>query len=105
MNFPKYNPFAFELARHVRGWTKTYLAAFTRLSVKAVSEIERGDRLPSKIEFERISYALDFPEGFFMEFHETRLQLDPRGCLAKLVPIDYMGYRVVRLLNNSLKSC
>lgn len=89
----------FEVARHIRGWTKIDLSRRCKLSVKIISEIENGDREPTLEEVEAIAakHACHFPLTFFKQWWETKLDLS--GHFAKNVPIDYYKYKVFRNAN------
>jgi len=96
-NYPKYNPFMFEVARHVRGFTKGDVKYSTGIATKSISDIENGNRLPTDKEVELLSKGLNFPLTFFGQWWET--QLDMSGPIAKNVPIDYYKYKVFREIN------
>lgn len=99
MNLPAYNPFQFELARHVRGLHRCELAKNCGMKTVDIKAIENGDRLPTADELKILmdDNALYFPEAFFTQWHEYIL--DMSGYLAKNVPIDYYKYKVFRDLN------
>jgi transcriptional regulator with XRE-family HTH domain len=94
---PKYNPFMFELARNVRGWTMHACAKKCGLPTSALYQIERGDRVPTDEEFAALQETLEFPPNFFHQWYETKIEL--HGCMGKNVPIDYYQYKVFRDVN------
>jgi transcriptional regulator with XRE-family HTH domain len=97
---PEWNPAAFELARHVRGWTMRQLSKASGIPVKRISQIEKGIDSPSLAEVIKLSESevLNFPLGFFSHWHETEIKINAVG-LAVSVPIDYFKYPVFRKLN------
>lgn len=99
--FPKYNPFAFELARHSRGWTKTYLSLLTGLPIKTISAIENGDITPTDKIANGLADHLEYPIAFFEQWHETRIEILP-NTLTRNVPIDYYLYPIFRKLNTRM---
>lgn len=96
-NTPKYNPFMFEVARHVRGFIKSDVRYCTGISVKNISDIENGVRLPTETEVKLLCKGLNFPISFFEQWWKTKLDIS--GPLAKNIPIDYYKYKVFRDIN------
>lgn len=94
---PEYNPFMFEVARHVRCLTVSDAAQQTKISAKKIRDIENGNCLPTIAEFEKLSACYDFPKGFFEQWWDTKL--DMSGPIAKNVPVDYLRYKVFKELN------
>lgn len=95
---PKYNPFMFEVARHIDGLAKWEFAKRAGLTTKKYSDIEGGNIEPTEEEFNKIvTSQTHFIKSFFEQWWET--ELDISGPFAKNVPIDYYKYKIFRDLN------
>lgn len=96
---PRYNPFMFEVARHVRGWTKTDLSKRCKLAVKTISQIENGEIEPTQVQVDVLAseHGTNFPLSFFEQYLETKL--DMSGPIARNIPINYYKYKVFRDIN------
>lgn len=94
---PKYNPFMFEIARHTRGEHKSKSALSMKMSVKDISDIEKGIRLPTIEEINKMCKWYNYPESFFQQW--LKYKLDLSGCLAKNIPINYMEYPIFKKMN------
>lgn len=94
---PAFNPFMFEIARHSRGQTISYVSAANKITAKKISSIENGNHIPNQKDVERLAYWYDYPITFFQQWWDT--SLDISGHCGKNIPIDYMKYKVFRDLN------
>lgn len=94
---PVYNPFMFEIARHVMGLSKTDVTNKTGILVKNITSIEMGERNPTDKELNSLVLFYGFPIFFFEQWYDTRLDIS--GVLAKNVPIDYLKYKIFKELN------
>ena len=94
---PNYNPFQFQLAREVRGSARYEIAQESKISTKRISDIEKGNIEATEEEVKKLSEVLDFPIGFFEQFHETTL--DCSGFFGRSVQIDYYKYKIFRDIN------
>ncbi len=97
-NYPKYNPFMFEIVRHLEGMAKWEFAKRAGLSTKRYSDIENGDINPTDEEVQSILKSQTHVIGtFFQQWWETKLDIS--GVLARNIPIDYYRYKIFREIN------
>lgn len=94
---PEYNPFMFEVARHVRGKDISYVSEAIRIPVSQIKKIENGHIAPTKTQVEILSNWYNFPISFFQQWWDTKI--DFTGPVGRNIPIDYMKYKVFRDLN------
>jgi len=99
VNLPRYNPYQFELARHLDGRTKAQTAKAAGMSTKRYSDIEKGNSAPTPEEVTQITMAQSHViETFFEQWHETEIDWSS-GCCGRPVAIDYYKYKVFRDIN------
>lgn len=106
----KYNPAMVTLAREMRGFTQTELAARLSVPQGTVSKLESGALNITDELTKAISQALQLPESFFSQmdavhpfgsttFYHRRLQSVPAGVLRKIeARVNVYRFHVTRLL-------
>jgi len=95
---PKWNPYKFELCRHLNGMGKGEFARKVGLPLRRYSAIENGEIEPTDDEVRRICDAQTHVLiNFFEDWPLTTLDIS--GPFARTVPINYYRYKVFRDLN------
>ncbi len=97
---PKYNPFTFQLCRHLCGLAKCEFAKKAGLTTKRYSDIETGNVLPTESEFNAILQSQSHATAGFFEKYPT-FELDISKGWGENIPINYYKYKVFRDLNPS----
>lgn len=79
--------------RTKRGWTQTELGGNIGFSTSWVSDVERGDKLPSQDFAERCDTAFDLP-GTFVRFHEIAKRMALPSYFAPVISFESSAVKI-----------
>lgn len=89
--WPKYNPWAIEVAMYSRGMTIAQLKKSTRIT--NLNKIIKGEAEAHEPEISVLSSVLNYPPAFFEHYFEYKIEWE-QGSMARSVPVRYCDYPI-----------
>lgn len=89
--WPKYNPWAIEVAMYSRGMTLAQLRKAT--GINNLAQIVKGEEEAHHPEILLLAEMLYYPTKFFEQYFESKIEWIP-GELATTAPVRYCDYPI-----------